>query len=108
MRVYLLLVACLGFALPASAQQAVSGTITQVRTGWDSDSFGVMLNVPQVNPAHCSENNLGYISTIDQPGYQTFYAAVLTAYVARKPVTVTVHNTQCIGPFPKIIGINMP
>src|SRR4051812_43337815 len=87
--------ASLGLSLPAHAQQAVSGTITQVRTGWDSDSFGVMMNMPQINPAHCTTNNLGYISTVDQPGYQTYYAAALTAYVSRKQVTVTVHNTQC-------------
>ncbi len=103
----LLLIALLGFALPAHAQQAVSGTITQIRTGWDSDSFGIMITAPQINPAHC-DNALGYVSTTDQPGYHTYYAAALTAYVARKQVSVTVHNTQCIGPFPKIIGINMP
>src|SRR5438309_1177623 len=104
----LLLTVFFGLSLPAHAQQAVSGTITQVRTGWDSDSFGVMINAPQINPAHCTTNDLGYISTVDQSGYHTYYAAALTAYVARKLVTVTVHNTQCIGPFPKIIGINMP
>ena len=79
-----------------------------MRTGWDSDSFGVMVSVPQINPAKCTSKDLGYISTVEQPGYQTYYAAALTAYVARKQVTVTVHNSQCIGPFPKIIGINMP
>jgi hypothetical protein len=104
----LLLAAFLGFSLPAHAQQAVSGTITQLRTGWNSDSFGVMINAPQINPANCTTNNLGYISTVDQPGYHTYYAAALTAYVARKQVTITVHNAECVGPFPKIIGINMP
>jgi hypothetical protein len=95
-------------ALPCHAQQAVSGTLTQVRTGWNDDSFGIMLNVPQINPAHCTENTLGYISTINNAGFHTYYSAALTAYVARKPVTITVHNTECIGGFPKIIGVNMP
>jgi hypothetical protein len=67
-----------------------------------------VINVPQINPAGCANNTLGYISTIDQPGYHTYYAAALTAYVARKQVTITVHNTQCTGGFPKIIGVNMP
>jgi len=86
----------------------VSGNITQLRTGWDSDSFGVMLDTPQANPANCTANNLGYISTIDQRGYHTYYAAALAAYIAGKRVTVVVSATECIGPFPKIIGINMP
>ena len=108
MRTILAATAILGIALPSYAQQAVSGTITQIRTGWDADSFGIVVSAPQINPANCADNTLGYISTIDQPGYQTYYSAALTAYVARKQVTITVHNTQCVGPFPKIIGVNMP
>jgi hypothetical protein len=108
MRTLLAATAILGFALPAHAQQMVTGTITSLRTGWDSDSFGIVINAPQINPAQCTENTLGYVSTIGQPGYQTYYAAALTAYVARKQITIAVHNTQCIGPFVKIIGINMP
>jgi hypothetical protein len=108
MRSILIATVLLGLALPAQAQQAASGTITTIRTGWNDDSFGVVITAAQINPARCTENTLGYISTINQPGYHTYYSAALTAYVARKPVTVTVHNTECIGPFPKIIGINMP
>ena len=108
MRALLIAIAILGFVLPAHAQQMVSGTITSLRTGWDSDSFGIVIDAPQINPAQCANNTLGYISTIDQPGYHTYYAAALTAYVARKQITIAAHNTQCIGPFVKIIGINMP
>ena len=108
MRIALIAAALIATVLPCHAQTAVSGTITQIRTGWNDDSFGVVINATQVNPAHCAENNLGYISTINNAGYHTYYSAALTAYVARKPVTITVHNTECIGPFPKIIGINMP
>jgi hypothetical protein len=108
MRALFALTAFLSFTFPANAQQAVSGTITSLRTGWDSDSFGIVISASQINPAGCANNTLGYVSTIDQPGYHTYYAAALTAYVARKQITITVHNSQCIGPFPKIIGINMP
>lgn len=94
--------------MPAQAQQAATGNITSLRTGWNSDSFGIVISAGQINPAGCPEGNLGYISTIDNPGYHTYYAAALTAYVARKQVSVVVHNSECIGPFPKIIGINMP
>jgi hypothetical protein len=107
-RVLLSLTTFFGFVLPAHAQQAVSGMITQLRTGWDSDSFGIVISAPQINPAGCSVNNQGYVSNLDQSGYHTYYAAALTAYTARKQVSITVHNSQCVGPFPKIIGINMP
>jgi hypothetical protein len=112
MRLFLIAAALVGLALPAQAQQVASGTITTIRTGWNDDSFGVVITAEQINPAGCTENAQGYISMITQPGYHTYYAAALTAYVARKPVTVTVHNTECLGPssgsFPKIIGISMP
>jgi hypothetical protein len=108
MRTVMVALAFFGLAVPASAQDAVSGMITQLRTGWANDSFGIMINANQINPAGCSEHTLGYISQIDEPGYHTYYAAALTAYVARKPITVTVDHTKCSGPFPKIIGINMP
>ena len=108
MRALLAATAILQFTLPAYPQQMVSGTITSLRTGWDYDGFGIVINVPQINPAHCQNNDLGYVSKIDQPGYNTYYSAALTAYVARKQITIAVHNTQCIGPFPKIIGVNMP
>jgi len=96
------------FTAQAQQPQHVSGNITQLRTGWDADSFGVMLDAPQANPAKCPTNNLGYVSTSEQRGYHTYYAAALAAYVTGKRVTVVVHATECIGPFPKIIGINMP
>ena len=108
MRLFFAATAILGFALPVQAQQMVSGTITSLRTGWNADSFGIVINAPQINPHGCQENSLGYVTTIDQPGYHTYYAAALTAYVARKQVTIAVHNDECVGPFPKIIGINMP
>jgi hypothetical protein len=108
LRAFFILTISIAVVCTAHAQHHVSGTITQLRTGWNADSFGIMLDAPQANPAHCTTNNLGYVSSIDQPGYHTYYAAALAAYVAGKRVTVVVHLTECLGPFPKIIGINMP
>ena len=108
MRTLFSFVAIFGCVLPAHAQMHVSGTITNLRTGWEADQFGVVIDAPQINPASCANATLGYVSNINQPGYHTFYAAALTAYVARRPITIAVHTTQCIGPFVKIIGINMP
>jgi hypothetical protein len=108
MRVLLAAAVILGFAVPIHAQQMVSGTITSLRTGWNSDSFGIVIDAPQINPHGCNDPTLGYVSTIDKPGYHTYYAAALTAYVARKQITIAVDNNDCVGPFPKIIGVNMP
>lgn len=93
-------------AAPALAQTHVTGSITLVRTGWQDDSFAVALNVPTRNPAFCSAPD-GYISQLSLPGYRTYYAAALTAFAARQPVTVVVHDSECFAGRPKIVGINM-
>jgi hypothetical protein len=103
--------AALAIAAASAAHAQTStqtGAITVVRTGWNSDSFGVMLNVPQINPANCQNGNIGYVSEASMPGYRTYYAALLAAYTARTLVAVVVHDRECVGPFPKIIGINLP
>jgi hypothetical protein len=111
MRSILAIFLALGFAAPAAAQQMVPGTVTTVRTGWNSDSFAVVIDTAQVNPAGCTQSapGTGYVSDSSLPGYHTYYAAVLTAYITRRRVTITVHNTECQGgrTWPKLIGINL-
>jgi hypothetical protein len=94
-------------ATPAWSQTMIPGTITMIRTGWNADSFAVVTAEPIANPAHCPTPD-GYISERSLPGYNTYYAAALTAYATNSKVIVTVHNTQC-GPAgrPKLIGINL-
>lgn len=97
--------------LPASAQQMIPGVVTGVRTGWNSDSFAVVIDAPQQNPAGCIQSapGSGYVSDSTLPGYHTYYAAALTAYVTKRRVTITVHATECQGgrQWPKLIGINL-
>lgn len=91
----------------ASAQTARQGSITVVRTGWNADSFAVVTAEPIANPAGCP-NADGYISEKSFPGYETYYAAALSAIVSRLRVVVTVHNTQCgFAGRPKLIGLDL-
>jgi hypothetical protein len=105
MRVLLVALTLFGFASTAFSQTAVFGSITLVRTGWNSDSFAIVTQEPIQNPAGCPIPD-GYISEKSLPGYNTYYAAVLTAYAAKVPaVGITIHNTECFGGRPKLIGI---
>jgi hypothetical protein len=112
MRTLFALVTLVAIGLPAHAQLTIPGTITSIRTGWDAESFAIVINAPQQNPAHCTSGNqpgAGYVTNSDLPGYHTYYAIALSAYVAGKPVSITVHNTECVGgTWPKLIGISMP
>jgi hypothetical protein len=94
-------------ASPAMAQTSISGSILLIRTGWNADSFAIVMQEPIRNPANCPTPD-GYISDKSLPGYSTYYAAALTAYAARQPVVITIHNTECFAGRPKIIGINLP
>ena len=92
--------------LVATAQTMRTGTVTMVRTGWNSDSFAVVTAEPIANPAACPTPD-GYLSLKPAPGYTTYYAAALTAYLAAKPAVFTVHDSECEGGRPKLIGINL-
>lgn len=107
MRVLVVALALVGIASPCLSQTMTAGSINGIRTGWNADSFAITTVEPIVNPAHCPTPD-GYISDKSLPGYDTYYAAALTAFIASSPsVVVTVHDTQCFGGRPKLIGINL-
>lgn len=106
MRTLLVALAVAGLSSQLFAQQGTVGTVTLVRTGWNSDSFAVVTVEPIINPAKCPTAD-GYISDISLPGYRTYYAAALTAVTANLRVVITVHTSQCFGGRPKLIGINL-
>jgi len=90
----------------AYAQTMVYGKITTVRTGWSEDSIGVVLDQRTPNPASCP-NAAGAISHKSLPGYATYVSAALAALTWGKRVKVTVHNTECYGGWPKLIGLDV-
>ncbi len=107
------------FPLPAASQPQIgsqvstfnpvatgSVSITEIRTGWNADSFAVVTAETIMNPARCT-NPDGYISDKSLPGYETYYAAALTAIAARRRAVVTVDNLQCFAGRPKIVGITV-
>jgi hypothetical protein len=94
-------------ASPAGAQtMAPPANITQIRTGWNLDSFAVVTNAPIKNPFGCPTVD-GYVSTKPAPGFGTFYDAAKLAFETNTRVVVTVDNTACSTGRPKIIGINV-
>ena len=92
--------------LSAEALAASAGPlpITQIRTGWNSDTFAIVTNQAIVNPAGCTAPD-SYVSDASHPGYKTHYAMVLMAFSSSKPVTVIVSDTECFLGRPKIWGI---
>ena len=102
----LALLAPLVLGATAQAQTMMTGTISMIRTGWNDDAFAIVTVEAMANPNHCSRAD-GYISTKAFPGYDTYLAAALTAYSVRRRVVLTVHNTECVGGWPKLIGINL-
>ena len=90
---------------PVFAQATSSaGTITRVATGWSSATFGITITAPLVNPAGCATTDQ-YQETSANPGYNTDYAAALTAYTSGSQVQIVVSNTVCTNTRPTIIGL---
>lgn len=92
---------------PAVAEpKNIPTQITMIRAGWNADSFGIVTVAPTANPHGCP-NPDGYVTDSSQPGYHTYYAATLLAFAERATVIVVVSDTECVGPFPKLIGIDI-
>ncbi|GGA46986.1 hypothetical protein [Dyella nitratireducens] len=90
---------------PVFAQTSnTAGTIKQIDTGWESDTFGVMTAAPMINPAGCPATDM-YESSQPAGGYSTYYAAALTAFSTGSQVIIVVSNTTCTQNRPTIIGL---
>lgn len=106
MRLFLCLVLSLGFSISAYAEPTSAvGTVTMIRTGWNLESFAIVLDNTTQNPAHCSYAD-GYVTDGAQPGYKTYYAAALVAFIEKVRVEVVFDGCHPLGR-PKIIGINL-
>lgn len=92
----------------ANAQSYASGKLHMLRTGWNADQFGIVLDTPVRNPANCTTPD-GYVTSASQPGYDSFFEAALGAYKSGSPITVVIDATagSCVNGRPKIIGINL-
>lgn len=108
MRSFIILIMLLGISFPAFSQTAVTGTIKMIRTGWDIESFSIVTVQDIQNPAGCPTPD-GYMTTGEKPGYNTYYAAALTAFMERVSVKLTISNkpNDCIVGRPRLIGVNI-
>ncbi|KAF1006882.1 MAG: hypothetical protein GAK28_02201 [Luteibacter sp.] len=86
--------------------QTPPARITQIVTGWASDSFSLNMGAPAYNPAGCQATDI-YASDISNPGYKTFYAAALTAFATDTPVVLVVSTTECQGARPKLMSVTL-
>jgi hypothetical protein len=97
------------FLLPdvSRAESYATGNVSMLRTGWNTDSFGIVLDAPVQNPAHCPTPD-GYVTDSKQPGYDAYYELALNAYRIGAPVTVVIDDASgaCDIGRPRIIGIN--
>ena len=92
---------------PVFAQTvSAAGVITSISTGWSADAIGVTNSALVVNPAGCGAPT-HYVTTSSLPGYNTYYAAILTAYSTGSQVEFVVSNTVCTYSAPTIIGVNI-
>lgn len=89
----------------AAAETYAGGVLKLLRTGWNADSFAIVLDTPVLNPAHCPIAD-GYLSESDQPGYDTFLDAALAAYRTGNPISIVVDAGACLAGRPRIVGIN--
>jgi len=106
-RVVFVALALAGSSIPAFSQTTVTGKITLIRTGWNTEQFGVVLDQLTLNPGGCPSPD-GYVTDSSKPGYTTYYAAALTAYLANQPIMVVIADTagSCVASRPQLIGIN--
>lgn len=108
MRILLIALTFALSSLPALAQMAFPGPsqIREINTGWNSEQFRIVTVDPVQNPAKCLSPD-GYMAASTQPGYNTHYAAALSAFLGSKPVTLAVDATACTNDRPRVIGIYM-
>ncbi|GLQ50502.1 hypothetical protein ACFFJT_00400 [Dyella flava] len=100
-------VVALGSLQTAFAQTTGAvGSIVSVSGGWSADTFSITVTNAVVNPAGCAYSD-GYVMSISDGGYNTMYAAVLTAFSTGSQVVVTVSNTVCTAGRPTIIGVTV-
>jgi hypothetical protein len=109
MRLVLFLVLIVGFSVPAYAEPTqVVGHIKMIRTGWNVESFAIVMDVPTPpgNQPPCGPGpGGGYITDNTQPGYKTYYAAALVAFMENVQIVAIIDG--CSMGYPKLIGINL-
>jgi hypothetical protein len=103
---------CVGLLLASSCLPTFAeptqlvATIKEIRTGWNSDQFGIVTNEPIQNPGRCPTPD-GYVTNSSEPGFHTYYVAAITAFVARAKIVVVIAEQGCVASRPKLIGVNV-
>jgi hypothetical protein len=85
--------------------EIIKTQITEIRTGWNEEQFGIVTVAPIVNTP-CPTHD-GYVTDHEQPGFHTYYAAALLAFAERATVIVVVSSTGCVAGRPQLIGLSI-
>jgi hypothetical protein len=90
-----------------AADPAVSdwGTVEALQSGWVVDRMLVFHNASLKNPDNCSITTNGYIINETDPARQTFYAMLISAFIARKQVAFVVSG--CFDQRPRIVSVSI-
>lgn len=92
-------------AFAQSVSYSAAIPVTQVYTGWHSDTWGIGNGgVAITNPANCSATDAYYSDGTD-PGNKNYLAQALTAFSNGAHVIVIVSNTTCTQNRPTIYGL---
>lgn len=101
-----LVVAGIGLSFSAPLQASPNGVpsaqISGLAGGWNDNLMRVRLDGPFVNPQGCPLND-GYVTDPSQSGASLFNSMLLSAYMANKPVSLTIDG--CLVDRPRIISV---
>lgn len=83
--------------------QTAAGTITAIGSGWNTDSMWVTTSAP--SPTSGCSIPTQYVTDASAAERKAHHAALLLAYAMSKQVVLTVEG--CVGPYPRIIGVEI-
>ena len=101
-----LVVVAVGLGLSAPLQAAPNGVpsalISGLAGGWNDNLMRIRLDGPFVNPQGCPMTD-GSVTDPSQSGADLFHSMLLSAYMANKPVSLTIDG--CLVDRPRIISV---
>lgn len=88
----------------ATPTMTANGNITLLKGGWSNSSMVVQLDIPFANPAGCPWTDF-YEVSYQEPGNALFTSMLLSAYMARRKIALTLDG--CTNSRPRVIGVDI-
>jgi len=91
---------------PTPPQTTASSKIVRMTGGWGDAMLYVVLSVPVINPANCS-NTDGYMTNTADPGAPLYNQMLLNAYQSGQKISLVISANGCTpSSRPQIVGVN--